>query len=150
MKNVEILLRDHVEDLGRCGEVVRVRPGYARNYLFPRNLATLANDENKRVMERRAKKLDLLEVQHIAAQDARAVELEAVTLQTSSKADADGHLFGSVNAAHIAQLLRDKGHQIADKDVRMDAPLKQVGTHKVKVHLHKERSAEITVIVDRA
>ncbi len=150
MKNVEILLRDHVEDLGRCGQVVRVRPGFARNFLFPRNLATLANDENKRVMERRAKKLDLLEAQHVAAQDARAVALEAVVLQTSSKADAEGHLFGSVNAAQVAQMLRDKGHQIADKDVRMEGPLKQVGTHKVKVHLHKDRNAEVTVVVDRA
>jgi large subunit ribosomal protein L9 len=149
MRNVEILLRDHVEHLGRCGEVVRVRPGYARNYLFPRNLATLANEENKQLMARKAKKLAVLEAAHAAERAERAKALEGLTLRTRSKADAEGHLYGSVNAAQIAALAREQGHALADKDVRLDGPIKQIGTHKVKLHLHGDQYVEIAVAVER-
>lgn len=149
MRNVEILLRDHVEHLGRCGEVVRVRPGYARNYLFPRNLATLANEENKQLMARKAKKLAVLEAEHAAERAERAKAMEGLTLRTRSKADAEGHLYGSVNAAQIALLAREAGHAVADKDVRLDGPIKQIGTHKVKLHLHGDQYVEIAVAVER-
>lgn len=147
MKNVEVLLRDHVPDLGRCGDVVRVRPGYARNFLLPRGLAVTANEDNKRLMLRRRAQLDAEEAARNQELEARIARLSAARLSTSQKADENGHLYGSVNAAAVAELLRAAGHQLDDDDVRLDAPIKTVGTHAVRVHVHGERYAEVTVEV---
>jgi large subunit ribosomal protein L9 len=149
-QRVEVLLRDHVKSLGRCGDVVKVSLGYARNYLLPRKIAVEATDDNKRGMVRRRALLDQEEAQRNAEIQARVSALAGVSVKTSGKADETGHLFGSVNAAAIAELLRQAGHGVEDKAVRMDAPIKTVGTHKVKVHVHGEEHAEVTVEVEAA
>jgi len=146
-KNIEVLLRDHVHALGECGDVVRVRTGYARNFLVPFGLATEATPENKKLMDRRRIKLDALAVVKNAEMDAWIAKLTAVELSTSERADDEGHLFGSVNAAAIVALLAAAGHKVEEKNVRLDAPLKTVGDHKVKLHVHGERFAEILVKV---
>jgi large subunit ribosomal protein L9 len=148
-QKVEVLLRDHVKTLGRCGDVVRVPLGYARNYLLPRRIAVEANEDNKRAMVRRRAVLDAEEAQRSAEIQARVSALAGVVVKTSGKADESGHLFGSVNAATIGELLRKGGHGIDDKAVRLDAPIKIVGTHKVKIHIHGEDHAEITVEVEK-
>ena len=148
-QKVEVLLRDHVKTLGRCGDVVRVPLGYARNYLLPRRIAVEANEDNKRAMVRRRALLDVEEAQRNAEIQARISALAGVVVKTSGKADETGHLFGSVNAAAIGELLRKAGHAVDDKAVRLDAPIKSVGTHKVKIHVHGEEHAEITVEVEK-
>jgi large subunit ribosomal protein L9 len=148
MKNVEVLLRDHVENLGRCGDVVRVKPGYARNYLLPLRLAVSATEENKRMMQRRRVRLDAEEAARSAEIDARVAAFEGVTVTTGMRADEHGHLYGSVNASAIASLLRATGREIEDKDVRIGAPIRSVGSHTVRLHVHGERYATIAVVVE--
>ncbi|HVS18923.1 MAG TPA: 50S ribosomal protein L9 [Planctomycetota bacterium] len=150
MKNVEILLREHVENLGRCGDVVRVRPGYARNYLLPRKLAVVATEDNKKLMVRRRARLDAEEVQRDQELEVRLSALTTVALRTSQKADESGRLYGSVNAAAIVDLLRIAGFEFEEADVRLEAPIKAVGSHTVRVHVHGERFAEIGLEVSSA
>jgi large subunit ribosomal protein L9 len=144
-RNIEVLLRDHVDALGECGDVVKVRSGYARNYLVPHGLATEATPENKKLMARRRIKLDAIAVVKNAEMDAWIAKLSTVELSTEERADDEGQLFGSVNAAAISALLAAAGHKIEERNVRLDAPLKHVGDHKVKLHVHGDRFAEILV-----
>lgn len=143
MKNVEILLREHVENLGRCGDVVKVRPGYARNFLLPRKLAVVATADNKKLMVRRRARLDAEEAQRNQELEVRIAALATVALRTTQKADENGRLYGSVNAGAIVDLLRIAGFEFEESDVRLDAPIKEVGSHTVRVHVHGERFAEI-------
>jgi large subunit ribosomal protein L9 len=148
MANIEVLLREQVQHLGKCGDVVRVRPGYARNFLFPNGFATEATEENKKLMARKRARLDIEERKRDEEIDARVAKLTGVVVSTSAKADDQGHLFGSVSAAAISELLVAAGHGVPEKDVRLDAPIKTVGAHAVKVHIHGERFAEVTVNVN--
>ena len=147
MKTIEVLLREHVKDLGRCGEVVRVAPGYARNYLLPQRLAVPANADNLKQIARRAVRLaaeDAVRSEELAA---RIEALSALRVETSEKADENGHLYGSVSAARIAELCVAAGASIEEKDVRLETPIKTVGDHKVRLHVHGDEHAEITVAV---
>jgi len=148
-QKIEVLLRENLKNLGKCGDVVRVPPGYARNFLVPRRLATVANDENKALMARRRVRLDAEEKQRDAEIDARVTALATLVLTTRGKADEGGHLFGSVNAAHIVELLKGAGHgAFGEKDVRLDTPLKNVGVHKVKLHVFGDKYAEVQVQIE--
>jgi len=144
---VEVLLRENLENLGKCGDVVEVAPGFARNYLLPRKLAIQANEENKKAMLRRRARLDAEDAAKAKETLARVEVLNGVVLKTSGRADEGGHLYGSVNASQIAALLVAAGHAVVEKDVRLDAPLKTVGTHAVKIHVHGDALAEVKVEV---
>jgi large subunit ribosomal protein L9 len=146
-RNVEVLLRENVKDLGRCGDVVKVSPGYARNFLLPRQIAMQATDDNKKAMAKRRVVLDAAEAKRNAEYEALVSSLNGIQLQTAAKADEQGHLFGSVSAAQIVELLQTMGHTFEEKAVRLDAPIKTVGTHPVKLHVHGDMHAEILVIV---
>lgn len=147
MKTVEILLRENLGRLGRCGDVVRVAAGYARNYLLPRRLATEANEENKRIMLRRRVRLDAEDAARSAEIEAKVKVLSRAQISTAQKADESGRLYGSVNAALIAELLCELGHQVAERDVRPEAPIKSTGAHAVRVHVHGEYFAEVQLQV---
>jgi large subunit ribosomal protein L9 len=147
-RNVEVLLRENVKDLGRCGDVVKVSPGFARNFLYPRKIAMEATAENKKAMARRRLVLDALEAKKTAEVVALVATLNGLELKTSARSDEQGHLFGSVNAANIVELLREKGHGFEEKAVRLEAPIKQVGSHPVKLHVHGDHHAEIVVVVE--
>lgn len=147
MANIEVLLREHVSPLGKCGDVVRVKPGYARNFLFPNRLATLVTDENKRLLARKRARLDVEERLREEEIDKRVAALQGVAVECTMKADDNGHLFGSVSATTIVELLAKAGHVHAEKDVRLDTPIKAVGSHPVKVHVQGDKLAEITVNV---
>jgi large subunit ribosomal protein L9 len=147
VRNVELLLRENVVDLGRCGDVVRVRAGFARNYLLPRKLAVAATEDNKRLMLRRRGQLDQLEAARKQELDSRAEALGTLVLTARQKADETGQLYGSVNAAAIAELARAAGFALEPQDVRLDAPIKTVGRHVVRVHVQGERYAEISLDV---
>jgi len=144
---MEVLLREHVANLGRCGDVVRVAPGYARNYLLPRRLAVTATEDNKKQMVRRAARLEVEEAQQAASIAGRVAQLSTLRVETSQKADEQGHLYGSVSAALVAELCTKAGTPTSEKDVRLAAPIKSVGEHKVLLHVHGDAHAEITVVV---
>ena len=147
MKNVEILLRENVDSLGMCGDVVKVAPGYARNYLVPYGKAVQATPENKRLMDRRRVRLEAEAAVKHAEMDAWIATLSSLTLTTNERADEAGHLYGSVSPAAIVALLAQKGHPVEERNVRIDTPIKQVGEHKVKVHVYGDKEAEMTVNV---
>lgn len=148
MKAVKVLLREDVEDLGRVGDVVSVAPGYARNYLLPRRFAVEATADNVRAMERRRVRR---EAEAAAREEEISKKIESlgnVKLRTAARADESGTLYGSVGAARIAQLLSDAGYPTDEDDVRLDEPIKALGTHEVPIHVHGEHYAGIQVVVD--
>lgn len=148
-KSIEVLLREHVSDLGRCGDVVTVAPGYARNYLMPRRLAIPATEENRKQITRRASRMAAEEVERMGEITAAVEALSRLSVKTTQKADEGGHLYGSVNAAAVADLCVAAGTKIEEKDVRLDGgPLKTTGEHKVRIHVHGDHYAEITVVVN--
>ena len=148
MKSMEVLLREHVKDLGICGDVVRVAPGYARIYLLPQRLAVPATEDNRRQMTRRAARM-AAELEAHAEQISGAVEtLSNLSVKTTQKADEQGHLYGSVTAALVAELCAAAGTPVDEKDVRLETHIKTVGEHAVQVHVHGEHHATITVIVE--
>lgn len=144
MSNVELLLRDHVKGLGRCGDIVKVSTGYARNYLIPNRIAIEASEENKHNMVRRRERLDLEESQRSQEYEARVEALSKLTLTSKQRADETGRLYGSVTAAAIAEL--SKG-VIEEKEIRIDTTIKNVGEYKINVHVHAEFEAGITLVV---
>lgn len=148
MKNVKILLREHVHDLGTIGEVVEVRAGYARNYLLPYRMAVEATSENVKSMERRAQRFAAEAADREAEISAKIESLGLLKLSTSEKADESGTLYGSVGAARIAELLTTAGYPTADKDVRLDEPIKSLGTHEVPIHVFGEHYAGIQIVVE--
>ena len=144
---MELLLKQNVEHLGRTGDVVDVKPGYARNYLLPRGLAVLVTKGNMAEVER-------ARAQALAEEDARLAGLKALgakladlSVTIEGKANEEGHLFGSVNAAQIAAALREKDVPVDEKMVRLDSPLKEIGVYDVSVHLHADVEAAIKVWV---
>ncbi len=148
MKNLELLLRENVPSLGRIGEIVRVRQGYARNYLVPRRLAVEATPENVRSMEKKRIRSEADEVAREAQISARIEALGKITLSVVEKADASGTLYGSVGPATIVKLLARAGVEAEEKDVRLEEPIKSVGTHEVPIHIFGEHYAGIQIVVE--
>ena len=148
MRDVEVLLQQSVKHLGLVGDVVKVKPGYARNFLFPKKLGVPATEDAKRQIARRAAKVreaEALRLQEIAE---LVGKLEAVHLTITMKADPNGNLFGSVNAAKIVEMAAAEGATFTEKDVRLDAPIKTVGEHRVKVHFRDDEFGEIRIYVE--
>lgn len=147
MKNVEILLRDRVDHLGKVGDVVNVAAGYARNYLLPKGLAIQATPENVRLMARKRAKVDAEEAAQRIEHEKLIAKLSEVRLQLVERADETGTLYGSVSAAAIAGKLTEAGHPIDEKQVRLEHPLKTTGEHPVKIHIHGDLDAEVVILV---
>ena len=138
----DVILREDVKSLGKAGELVRVKPGYARNYLLPRGLAFEATEGNKKriAAETRAR----------GARDQAerfAATLGAVALTLKGKAGEEGKLFGSITAQDIADALAAQGHQVDRRRIELEHPIKTVGHHTVAVRLHSEVHAEVRVSV---
>jgi large subunit ribosomal protein L9 len=150
MKNVEILLRDRVDHLGKVGDVVSVAAGYARNYLLPKGLAIQATPENVRLMARKRAKVDAEEAAQRAEHEQLVATLSEVRLQLVERADETGTLYGSVSAAMIATKLTEAGHPVDEKQVRLEHPLKSTGEHPVKIHIHGDLDAEVVILVAAA
>ena len=147
MARVELMLRENLRHLGKVGDMVSVAPGYARNFLLPRGLAAPATAENRRVLARKRARQDAEEAARNAELAARASALEGMVLQTTERSDEKGHLYGSVNAARIAELLNEQGFEIGDDSIRMEAAIKDSGTHEVELHLFGETTVNVTVEV---
>jgi large subunit ribosomal protein L9 len=144
---MDILLKKSIEKLGRLGDVVAVRPGYARNFLLPTGRAVLVNKANLDSIERDRAAAIAEEESRVQSYKGLADTLKQTSVTVEGKANEEGHLFGSVSAAQIAAALREKGIQIDDKMIRLDAPLKEIGVFDVTVHLHAEVEATTKVWV---
>lgn len=144
---MELLLKQNVEHLGRTGDVVSVKPGYARNYLLPRGLAVMVTKSNLAEIERARAAALAEEQQRIAGMKDLATRLAELSVTIEGKANEEGHLFGSVTAAQIAAALRAKDVRVDDKQVRLEQPLKEIGVYDVPVHLHATVAASVKVWV---
>jgi large subunit ribosomal protein L9 len=144
---MEVILREHVENLGRRGEVVKVADGYARNYLLPRKLALLATEGNKKQIERERAKLDVKEAEERRGVDAVAERLAGVEVVIARKVGETDALYGSVTAADIVEALAAKGFDVDKRKIHLADPLKKIGEVKVPVKLHREVTVSVTVNV---
>ena len=144
---VQLLLIQSVDHLGRQGDVVEVKRGYAFNYLIPQGLATYASDHHKRMVEKhRAKLLELEKARLKDLEDLAAIiAKQSVTIEAN--ANEEGHLYGSVGPADIVAALKQNEIDLANDQVRLDGVLKELGLYTVKVHLHQEVETEVKVWV---
>ncbi len=144
---MELLLKQTIQHLGRVGDVVKVKNGYGRNYLLPLGLAVTVSKANVAEIER-ARALALAEEEaRVSTLKEMAQRLSETSITIESRANAEGHLFGSVSTAQIAAVLRDKGHAIEERQIRLAAPLKEIGVVDVVVHLHASVEATVKVWV---
>ena len=144
---MEVILREHIENLGRRGDVVKVAAGYARNYLLPRKLALSVTDENRRQIERERKDAEareLVERQDAETVAARMSEVEGVFERRVGENDP---LYGSVTAADVAEMLTARGFDVDKRRVVLLETLKQLGEFSVPVKLHRDVTAEVKVRV---
>ena len=146
-RQVELLLAEDVEFLGKQGEIVKVKPGYARNYLIPHGYATVATAENKRMVERHREKIEDLRKQRMAdlAKRAEAIGKYSVTLEAN--ANEEGHLYGSIMGPDISKALKAAGYAVETDHIKLDGPLTELGMYTVKVQLHAEVKTEVKVWV---
>jgi len=146
---MEVILREDIEKLGTRGDVVKVAAGYARNFLLPKRLAVAATDSNKKIVEQ--EKQSHLRKEAKAAGEAQELGklLSALTLTVARKAGEGDHLFGSVTANDVADLLAAQNFTVDRRKIQLDEPIRTLGEHKITVKLHREVSIEITVTVTR-
>ena len=142
---MEIILREHVEHVGRRGEIVKVANGYARNYLLPRNLALLATAGNKKHVERERKIMDARESEERGKADALAARMLALDYVFPRRVGDTGQLYGSVTSADIAEFLKSKGFEIDRRKLILPEALKALGEHTVTLKLHREVSVPLKV-----
>lgn len=145
---MQVILLEKVVNLGALGDIVKVKEGYARNYLIPQGKAKRATEENKKVFEARRAELEKAQAEKLAAAQGIASRLEGLTIQIARKAGVDGRLFGSVGNADIADALAAQGIEIEKSAVRMPlGPIKQVGENQVEIALHSDVVSTISVVV---
>jgi large subunit ribosomal protein L9 len=144
---MEVILREHVDNLGRRGEIVKVADGYARNYLLPRKLALLATEGNKKQIERERAKFDAKESDEQRAAEAIAERMTNVEVVIARKVGETTALYGSVTTADIAEALAAKGFELDRRKLQLAEPLKKLGEFDIPVKLHREVTATIKVKV---
>jgi|SRR5690349_11952587 len=144
---MEVILREHVDNLGRRGDVVRVAEGYARNFLLPRKLALPVTANNKRQIEREKKLAEARDMEEKAAAEAIAGRLAQLEIEIPRRVGENDTLYGSVTSQDIAQALKDKGFEIDKRKVSLAEPLKALGESTVPVKIHREVTAQIKVKV---
>ena len=144
---MEVILREHVDNLGRRGEVVKVADGYARNYLLPRKLALPATEGNKKQIERERAKLEAKEADEKRTAEAIAARLLSVEVVIARKVGETEALYGSVTAADIVESLTAKGFDIDRRKVHLAEPIKKLGEFEVPVKLQREVVAAVKVKV---
>jgi len=144
---MEVILRDDIKSLGKAGDLVRVKPGYARNFLLPKGLAYEATEGNKKriVAETKARNVRLAAEKDAAV--AAAATLGAVLLTFTRKAGEEGKLFGSITSQDVADSLAAQGQVIDKRKIELTHPIKTVGEHTVTVRLHPEVHADVRVTV---
>lgn len=145
---MQVILMEKVANLGNLGDVVKVKDGYARNYLIPHGKAKRATEENLKAFESRRAELEKAQAATLAKAQERGAKLDGFTLQVTQKAGPDGRLFGSVTNYDIVEGLQKQGHEVERANVRMpQGPLKQVGEYPIQIALHTDVAVTIKVAV---
>ena len=147
MGHTKVLLREDVDDLGARGEIVRVRAGYARNYLLPRNLAVEATAGNVKGIEAERAALLKKEAKERATAEGQATQIAALELEFKRKAGEQGALYGSVTSMDVAEALHQRGYEIDRHRIHLREPLKRLGEYTVPVRLHREVTIDLKVRV---
>ena len=144
---MKVILRENVQGTGVSGDIIEVKPGFARNYLIPQGLAYISTDRNIKIIDlEKQQKMKKLELQFAEA-ERQKIELEKVSLTTSVKVSEDGKLFGSVNAQNISDLLKEKGYDINHRKINLEEPIKELGVYEVGINLAHGVEAHVKVWV---
>ncbi len=144
---MEVILREHVDNLGQRGDVVKVAAGYARNYLLPRKLALAVNDANKRQIERERKNAEARELEEKSQAEAFAKRLSETEIAIQRRVGDNDTLYGSVTSADIAAALAAKGFEIDKRKITLAEPLKALGEVTVPIKIHRDVTAQVKVSV---
>jgi large subunit ribosomal protein L9 len=146
-RGIQLLLVHTVDHLGKQGDIVEVKRGYAMNYLLPQGLATIATDHHKRMVEKHREKLRQIEQQRLKGLRELAAKIEKQSITIEANANEEGHLYGSVGPRDIVESLKQSDIILHDDQVRLTGPLKELGLYTVKLHLHAEIEADLKVWV---
>jgi large subunit ribosomal protein L9 len=145
---MQVILLEKVTNLGNLGDVVKVKDGFARNFLIPQGKAKRATEANLKAFESRRAELEKAQAELLAKAQERGAKLDGLTLQIAQKAGVDGRLFGSVTNYDIVEALTKQGHEVERSQVRMPSgPLKQVGEYPIQVQLHTDVLVTVNVAV---
>jgi large subunit ribosomal protein L9 len=147
---MEVILLERIEKLGAIGDVVNVKPGFARNFLLPNGKALRANDANRKVFEANREKIESTNAERRSAAEKDSTSIEGAEITLIRQASNVGHLYGSVSARDLAEALEAQGHKVAKNQIVLDKPIKAIGVQQVKIALHPEVSVTITVNVARS
>ena len=147
MANTQVLLREDIDNLGARGEIVKVRAGYARNYLLPRKLAVKATASNVKQIEQERAALLRKEATERAGAEAQAAQMTALRLAFERKVGEHGMLYGSVTSMDIQEALREQGYEFDRRRIHLAEAIKETGEFSVRVRLHREVNVDIPVIV---
>lgn len=146
---MELILLENVQHVGRKGDVVSVRDGYARNFLIPRSLATPSTRSNKQFVEEQRKRAEKRRLKEKEEASGKAEKLEAVKLTLEASAGESEKLFGSITAEDISQALAEKGHAIDKKKIYLKEPIRTLGSFKVSIEIYPQVKAALSVEVIR-
>lgn len=144
---MDVILREDIEKLGTRGQLVKVAPGYARNFLLPKKMAVAATESNKKIVEQERQAHLRREAKVVGEAGDLAKLMESVVVTISQKAGENGQLFGSVTSKDIADALEAQGYTIERRKVGLDEPIKSLGEFKVPLRLHRDVTVEIAVNV---
>ena len=144
---MEVILREHVDNLGRRGDLVKVADGYARNFLLPRKLALLATEGNKKQIERERVKLDVKELEEQKTAQAVADRMATIDIEIARRVGETEALYGSVTSADIAEALAAKGFELDRRKLQLPEAIKRVGEYVVPVKLHRDVTVQLKVRV---
>ena len=144
---MEVILREHVDHLGRRGDLVKVADGYARNYLLPRKLALLATEGNKKQIERERVKFDMKELEDQKVAQAVAERMAGVEIEIARKVGETEALYGSVTSGDITDALATKGFELDRRKLQLPEPIKKLGDYTVPVKLHRDVTTNLKVRV---
>lgn len=147
---MDVILLERVEHLGQMGEVVHVKPGFARNYLLPQGKAVRATDENRKQFDQRRAQLEASNLQRRSEAEAVAAKMAGLSVTLIRQAGESGQLYGSVSARDVADAVSDAGFSIGKQQVRLNAPIKTLGIHPVGITLHPEVIVTINANVARS
>lgn len=147
MANTQVLLREDIDDLGARGEIVKVRAGYARNYLLPRKLAVEATASNVKQIEQERAALLKKEAKERGTAESQAEQMRRLSLNFERRVGEHGLLYGSVTSMDIAEALRERGYEIDRRRINLREAIKEVGDYTVNVRLHRDVNVEIPVVV---
>jgi large subunit ribosomal protein L9 len=150
MAQVKLILSEDVPNLGEAGDVVNVKPGYARNYLLPRGMAAVATESRVKELEHHKRVITEKLAKQLKDLEAVRNRLQALTLETTAQAGEEGKLFGSVTSQNVVELLVQKGFEIDRRKIDLPQPIKSVGEHEIPIKLRREFVAKVKLVVSAA